>query len=117
MNRKPLSASCYIALHAYVRTGAQSRLQAAAPILGKMWLWGQAYAALYEWHANYKLSASAFDKVGASKVLQTLRSFARKEGVEDNVVFGTEVVSVREQPDRRCVRRHPCNQVCRGLSP
>ena len=63
----------------------------------------QAYAALYEWHAGYKLSASAFDKVGAAKVLQTLQSFARKEGLEEHIAFGTEVVSVRQQPDGRCV--------------
>ena len=77
----------------------------------------QAYAALYEWHAGYKLSASAFDKVGAAKVLQTLQRFARKEGVEQHIIFGTEAVSVREQPDGRCVRRHPFNQACQGVLP
>ena len=120
VTRKPRCTSCYIALHAYVNQVLlpqnEYRLLHPSPAARRGCV-RQAYAALYEWHASYKLSASAFDKVGAAKVLQTLRSFARKEGVEEHIIFGTEVVTVREQPDGRCVRRHFCNQVCQGLSP
>ena len=101
-----MSASCYIALHASKTSGSSQQQQDSRSshqaVNGYV---RQAYSALYEWHARYTLSASAFDKVGAAKVLQTLRSFAHKEGVEQHIVFGTEVISVLEQPDGRCVCR------------
>ncbi len=44
-------------------------------------------------------------------MLDTLRDFAVKEGVDRCIDFGTEVVTVRELPSGRCSRWHllgPC---------
>ena len=62
----------------------------------------QAYAALYQWHERYPLSNGPFGKVGARAVLDTLRDFAVKEGVDRHIDFDTEVVTVRELPSGRC---------------
>ena len=62
----------------------------------------QAYAALYQWHAGYRLDSSLFGKVGAGKVLQTLHNFAKKESVGGCIRLGTEVTSVRDLTDSRC---------------
>ena len=62
----------------------------------------QAYAALYQWHAGYRLDSSPCGKVGAGKVLQTLQSFAKMESIGGCIRLGIEVTTVRELTDSRC---------------
>lgn len=61
----------------------------------------QAYAALYQWHPKYSLDKNPFAKVSGTKVLETLRKFARDHGIQKHACFHTEVTTIKRLENRR----------------
>lgn len=96
----------------------------------------QAYAALYQWHPTYSLDKGPFTKVPGTKVLETLRKFAKDHGLEQHTHFHTEVTTIKRVNKERCacscklfssagaaatnlaefkwliILKHPCTGVC-----
>lgn len=62
----------------------------------------QAYAALYQWHPEYVLHPKPFTKVPGTKVLDTIRQFARDHGLERKTLFRSQVANIKRNNDKRC---------------
>jgi hypothetical protein len=62
----------------------------------------QAYAALYQWDADFSLDKDPFRKVSGTKVLDTITRFAARYKLEESTCFLTEALNVQRVAHDRC---------------